>query len=340
MSNLLELFKEEERHLVNPKFENLLEEEKNNKAENKDHYVNISPENIILDGNKLVVRDSKLELDFTNHGFSQFCTSLKMPAPFIQTLPTDIDKNIFDYRLNEYKGKQLFFRTKNDNLLRSVHSDKYSAYDNFDVLSNIKIALNTLDKDFEIKFKTFTKYDGGFHLKMLFPDIEKEEMNVGVVVKNSEIGMSAIRVMPFVHRLPCTNDAISMESAFKQSHIHFDFREMNERILKAMGESILLGNDNIDKMIELQNIKINNPYNLIENISNLKNFNLPQKHIKIVKDTYDLEPNIQGDMFGIMNAFTRTAQVLNFNDRFELEQKATSILKFTPKTIIKLDEVA
>jgi len=183
---------------------------------NKDCYTTITNDTMKLYANNdiFVVKDDnnkKHELQMTRDGFSLLCSKLGIPANFILKLSPGLIDDIFEERINKNHGKRVLVRTKDYEVLRSIHSDKYGVYDNKDFIRMLEPVSDKLE------FLRTHITDSSLYLKTTTPRTV-DEYKIGCVFSNNEIGMGCVRVAPYIHRLPCTNDLVYLESSFKKMH--------------------------------------------------------------------------------------------------------------------------
>ena len=131
-------------------------------------------------------------------------------------------------------GKRLF-RTYDHgdddlNMFRSIHSEKFLTFDNFDMIDGIKPVLYRLEERMgEINFVSMGLTDNKLYLKIVFPKVEAEILKQGrsvgdivqsgVLISNSEVGMGSIVVNPFIYRLICLNGMTVNDSGLRKRHL-------------------------------------------------------------------------------------------------------------------------
>ena len=160
----------------------------------------------------------------TDTGWGQLCRACGLPDPrWVKRNPTDLQAQIFDHWANQ-NPRPIFFRFRN-NSIRAALTDQYVPVNNNRVLTAIERALPKLVGG---EVRAYGLDEHRFFLKVLFPALtrditrvsgRKEQMKVGVMFTNSEVGAASIRVEPFIYRQPCTNDLI-VEQDRRWSHQH------------------------------------------------------------------------------------------------------------------------
>lgn len=103
---------------------------------------------------------------------------------------------------------------------RAFLSDRYRRIDNWDVANAVLPVLQGVDGT-EIVSCDLT--DTRMYIKARFPHVAGEVkvgdvVESGVVISNSEVGMGAVVVQPFVYRLVCTNGMV-VNTATRRNHI-------------------------------------------------------------------------------------------------------------------------
>ena len=147
-----------------------------------------------------------------------------------------IAANMNTWFQNPPKGSgQRLFRTydrgsDDANVFRSIHSEKFLTFDNFDLLDGIKPVLYRLEERMgEIQFVSMGLTDTKLYLKIIFPKVEAEILKQGrsvgdivqsgVLISNSEVGMGSIVVSPFIYRLICLNGMTVNDSGLRKRHL-------------------------------------------------------------------------------------------------------------------------
>ena len=144
------------------------------------------------------------------------------------------------------------------------------------------------------------------------------------MIGNSEVGMGSISVEPFVFRKPCTNDLIvSQEKSFRHAHIHLTEYEMTRRMAEAVGEGFKVSSELLDAFLKIREEPIRDPVGTIRKIAEARQ--LSQKLTDEVVSSYLVEP--EQNRFGVINAFTNSAQKLGPLQPIEMERFAGTLLE-------------
>lgn len=224
----------------------------------------------------------------------------------------------------EIKEKSWLLRAKNDTC-RAVLSDKYSTLDNAFVYKALDEGL----KGTNAQLKEFQLSDRYFLLRLTFPNLtanigtakNKDDVMVGIVVANSEVGASAIKVQTCLYRLVCSNGlivAINNDTLMWQRHIHLTENEIHRRLLVAIGEALEQGDRLIDVFAKSKEISIPNPLEIIEQLAQKQKYS--QEFTDNIKNSYNSEPG--NNVFSIVNALTDASKILPLDKRFDVESFA------------------
>lgn len=275
-------------------------------------------------------------LQFTEHAFGQLCGKLEIPSPYAKRLPTDILATCVNYDMHRVSVKtrgSWLLRSKGETC-RAVLSEQYSPIANkavFDIIAEMSSSFGHQVRDFWLD-------ETGVWGKVLVDDLRawdpvdtSQEMKVGFVVGNSEVGTRSVTVEPFIYRAACTNDlVVQTQFSLKQRHVGLTGRELKNRVARSVNLALNSGSDLLDRFVEANQDEIENPADLIERLAKKRKFS--QKMSDDVKLAYESEP--VPTRFGVVNAFTSVAKQLTGDKRIELERYAGNLLSTRfPKTI-------
>jgi Domain of unknown function (DUF932) len=280
----------------------------------------------------------------TDHAFSQLCQNV-----YHYNLPTDYFKNLYkedpqrfaeqmNYHLRNGRNINRKFRMVMDEdgkqaEVRGIVSESYIPYDNIDAL---RIFMDTARDLPEYKLANHHIDDRVMFLRFIFPSTERnfgmtvdggDDRNfVAVDLINSEVGFTSIIANPSVYRLVCTNGLVAKQAEygfFKQRHMHIDPAKVNERLSKSIVHGVEVGHEILHKFEQARKVKIDNPYEVITEYGKRKA--LSEKMIREIRNNYDIEA--EKSLFGVVNAFTRTARdIKNLERRLDLEKYASKIM--------------
>lgn len=284
--------------------------------------------------------DNTGRVEFTDWAFNQLCqqvTDFALPADYFRKLyKLHPEKAVqeFNWHLERGRGVERKLRLTGKEV-RGIVSENYIPYDNIDALS---LFLDTAKRNGLENFELKTSHlsDKIMFTRFTFPETAvslgttwdgKDDKNfLALDLVNSEVGSASIIVNPSIFRLVCTNGLVEKKAeygVFKQRHINFDPHTVNARIEQSIVQGVETGGNILDKFRRCRDVKIENPYETITHYGQRKA--LSDKIIKTLRENYEKEP--EKSLYGVVNAFTRTAQTFNnIEKRIELEKYATQII--------------
>jgi len=246
---------------------------------------------------------------------------LGMPHGYLQKCDCDLQSINLNRWLPEERNENLFFRFEGQDV-RAIFTPRYTPCDNPEVLSRLDSC------GYGDGTEVQCKLDDEF-LMLNIPDRDrefrlngKEEMQPGVSISNSEVGLASLTISAFCLRLICTNGMVSKTS------VDASYRHVSVRILKEFPEVLNRTSQDLDRQRRQWEISVESP--VADPEMTLKAFN-PQFELgKKEQDAVDWAwPQESGDkMFHIVNTYTRSAQypTLNAGESYHLQRTAGSIL--------------
>lgn len=287
----------------------------------------------------LSTEDNRLaDYRMTEWATNQLCQRLRIPFNYYAD---ECDNGMRQFNVNRQMDKikehdlMLRLREKDDEkVIRAIVSKKYSKFDNHEILRLVNDYLEASKMDYEI---AMWHHDGdGFHLRITFnnltttigttPDGQEDIHKVGIHIMNSEVGKSAVRIIPMVYRLVCTNGLMSWTTdgeIFSQRHLFISHDTMQERVAVAIGEAMKLGEHTIGILEKAKKHKVDNPIKMIENLAKEKKYT--KKFTEKVMQAYNEEND--GTLFYVVQAFTEASKSLKEDERVEKERHAATLLK-------------
>jgi len=263
-----------------------------------------------------------------------------VPYNYYQMLRNDypdlLDQNINTLISDCEKNKLV--RTLGGNA-RAILSDRYKKCENEDVL---QIVAPIIDET-KMTVASCSITDEKMYIKLVSRSAKAEvkvgdAVSFGCIVQNSEVGMSAIHVVPFCMRLVCTN-GMQLPQYFEGTRkIHLgkqltsaeedegaDYDTIYGHIKESLVNSI--DPQNYLKVVEVMkaatNIRVSNPMETVEKVAKIYSLTAPEKsqvlfHLLEDRDT---------SLFGLANAVTRTAQdAINYIRATYLEEIGSKVL--------------
>jgi hypothetical protein len=227
-----------------------------------------------------------------------------------------------------------------DGRIRAVLSDRYRVMDNYDLLF---IALDEFEKMGTVEIYRIDMTETMLYLKALdrtLTESIRDEDSVcgGLIIRNSEVGASALRVEPFLLRKVCSNGLI-LEHSLKRIHLgrqtmevgeiewSDETRELEDRALWAKVRDVIRATFDrrifrswIEKLRESTKIVLEKPVEAVENIVGHLGLSEEQKQRLLM---YFSEPTT----YGLITAQTNLApQTKNVEEQVRLEEFAGNLL--------------
>ena len=277
------------------------------------------------------------DFEMTDYALSQIFSKLNIPVSYGKRLMIerpDLVADQFNYWVQVEKNRTLLVRYREQLAGRSVRaflSDKYAPLDNQDVGEILKAVFDTVHMD-------LTDYhldDQRLHVRMTFPDMsddvgvdkdgEEDKLKIGVDIVNSEVGASSMTVTPLIWRLICSNGLRAWKEdgeTFRQRHIHVKPEELLNRTIEAIGSSVNRGGEMFEDFKKTRSIYVGEPLTVIEKLSKKELYG--KELIDAVKGNFEIEP--EHNVFGLINAYTRTARALPNDRRLEMEKLAGRLM--------------
>ena len=156
--------------------------------------------------------------------------SAKMQIPkryydrMLQEAPNLLALNVNHWFDNQ--PKKTLVRTL-DGHARALLSNRYRVLDNDEVLEAALISLQGMKTKVEVRSCEVTEKH--LYLKINFPEVTAEIrergrkkgdiVEAGCMIKNSEVGLSILKVLPFINRLVCLNGSIMTDYGLKKRHV-------------------------------------------------------------------------------------------------------------------------
>ena len=310
----------------------------------------VTAQKLILEG---VGQDSRY--DMTQHTHRQLGTWAGVPAKYYDKMRIEAP-NLLAGNINHW------LKTSTDNRMirtldgdaRAFLSDRYRRIDNEDVAEQVLPILLDSGNFSEIVSTEVT--DSKLYIKALFPKIQNEisvgdEVQAGVIISNSEIGMGSLLIQPLVYRLVCSNGMISNDNKLSRYHVGRKVAGDGDNAFEIFRDETIAADDQA-LMMKIRDIvaACSNPdvFNaIVEKMRAAKGGPQVAKPVEAVQvlsksmglnDTEQdsvLEQLIRGQdysRFGMLNAVTATANTHPSYDRAtELEAMGGRILDLSRK---------
>ena len=284
---------------------------------------------VIPDEEKLLmieVKDGRM-VPLSSDGLSSLSSSFNLNSGYIKKcLENDMydlaAENINRWIEKSDKGRLLRLT---DGRVDAVLSDRYSVFDDIDLLDTISPVFKSLDTNFLIKNKTVSP--GIMKLRLVSENkivVGPDELSLGIDIKNSRIGRSSIDVSFMLFRWACSNGMIFGRqdvAAFKRIHVG-NVSELSNELTGVI--ELLPGK--IDEVTETANYAYNKmlDYKDVRNIgSMMKSESLPKQ----LRDSYQeayineaIESSVR--MWDIINFLTHESKIYGVTSREKIEKMA------------------
>jgi len=228
-----------------------------------------------------------------------------------------------------------------DGKIRAILSDRYRIMDNYDI---VFLALDEFKKKKTIEIFRIDLTETMLYLKAIDRTLTSEIRQGdivygGIIIRNSEVGASALRVEPFILRRACLNGLI-LQQSLKKIHLgrqtleigEIDWseetRELEDKALWSKIRDIIRATFDerifqswVLKLKESTMVEIKKPMEAIDNIVKHLGLNEEQKQRLL---THFSEPT----KYGLVNAITNLAsQCKEVEEQVKLEEFAGEILQ-------------
>lgn len=274
--------------------------------------------------------------------FGQFCAKLEIPGDFVRKSPVTgpaSKKAIIDHWKGEVDGKTFLMRlhnlekpdekTKSVGLVRAVLSERFSKFDNLELLDVAEPFIKSEGLICQIGANT----EKSFHMRLVHPKTidftgpggKLDVHQVGVHVLNSEVGAYNLLGDFFTYRQICTNGLVVLfdkKHLFQCKHIGIEAHEVRTRFaaaLQTMHDKTEVFFERLDRSVTT---KLPDPLATLH--QHLKYSKATDDFIQAATLAYEEEP--AASRYGIVQAITRAAQKLPIDQRLEMEGVAGRFL--------------
>ena len=181
------------------------------------------------DGHTLNINGGKvedMEFQISDICHRQIGGTLGIPAKYYDKLrensPSLLAQNVNWWLHTEKRQQMIRTLSLQDESpkARAFLSERYRPLDNVDLINELVPLIN--EKGADVKSCELTEKH--LYLHASFPEIEREikENDVvrsGIVLRNSEVGLSSLKVQPWIERLKCMNGMIVADSGVRKYHV-------------------------------------------------------------------------------------------------------------------------
>jgi hypothetical protein len=315
----------------------------------------------INDDNKMVLEyiDGR-EFIPTEYALKQMGTWYGVPHTFLKVMTSPVfhqngkvkyqrDSNDAEVLLGVFKNgarrldqdKQFRFRTYNDGTLRAMLTETYAIIDNVWYLETLQDLFSTIGGD-EPRLSHWRGNADTIYGNILLPDTCRAESDSDyggmLSVSNCEIGTRRLGQTPSVFRAICMNGCIwDQNMGYALNKVHrgeINLLSLRDKIVNNIHDQIPLMQEGVSRflatkdMIVEKNVKLSNIFALIAYENNMS-FGSEGQSSAMVKQYIDHESDNK-NLFGIVNAVTRTGQLYNPDEWVRFDEIAGKLINFTP----------
>ncbi|QTA82720.1 DUF932 [Desulfonema limicola] len=248
---------------------------------------------------------------------------LRVPHQYLVRCPQALQEQNLNYWMREeQKNRDTFFCRFDGYKLRAVFTQRYTAFDNKDILTQMVEYGFSLDTEIHYTFDDslmnlkIPEYDRMFS----FPGDDK--MIPGTSIANSEVGVMAFSIEAYIYRLVCSNGLISKTSIGKR------FKHISDKAMiefeDVISEVIYQSSHNQNRLRISTETSVGDANETFDSFN--RRFLITKKEAEAVSIAFNRE---QGNtMFNIINAYTRGAQHpgLTAEESYKLERTGGQIL--------------
>jgi hypothetical protein len=201
-----------------------LAEEITRQADAKKDYVASTTALRMVDGNKLAIKGCG-EFDITEHTHNQIGERLQIPGKYYDRMRTEapqlLAENVNTWFQQKPERRMVRTMTLERPSARAFLSDRYRPLDNFELAGAVLPELVNSNQQITIISSEITERK--MYLKWTTPKVigevkKGDPVQAGGIITNSEIGMGALSVRPFITRLICLNGAVAEDFGQRRYH--------------------------------------------------------------------------------------------------------------------------
>ena len=228
---------------------------------------------------------------------------LAIPFEYLRRCPKEVQAYNLNFWIQHEKNEQLFFDLMRR--VRAIFTPRYKPVDNFEImerLENLGYGPDTkVQCHLDAEFMSLSIPDG----RQTFT-VNGDKITPGVSIANSEVGLSSLKIAAFFLRLVCTNGIVA-KTEISAAYRHVSVKILDEfpNVMREVGSQLSRQREQFKISIES---KVDNPFATIQAFN--RQFQLGKMEQEAVLWGYEFEPG--GNMFAIVNAYTRGAQFSGF----------------------------
>ncbi len=264
------------------------------------------------------------EYGMVHNGQQSYLEKIGIPGGFFKKCNDENKRGVLDQFHSENGNKEVLIRKLDDNI-RFIASDKYSCFDDKDMIKSLK------DINMDLSIKEFHQDSGHTVLRVSQPDPinipNARPFYPGLQIINSEIGFSSVKVQFFLWEEVCTNGMVAARGDFPMFTMRHVGKKDHERLSQAVSEKI----NGLPRFIEhctssLTELSLMDGREMKKRMES--NEDIP-KALHMAIPTYlgnyaESEDTATG--LDYMSAFTEAAQKYTWDERLGLERTAGNLM--------------
>jgi hypothetical protein len=316
-----------------------------------------------------ITQDGSTIRDFPISTFahSQIAEKCGIPKPYYDRMFTDGNVDLLNHNINTYiknNDTRLVriadFNDGKGQTVRALLSNQYRIIDSSDVFyaSLNEFSYLTEKKGMHIEFPRLDLTDQHLYIKATSPDLSGEVFHFrdgrteavqgGVIISNSDVGVGAFKVEPFINVLVCHNGLIGDNKFIKihlgkergQGIIQYssEINKLEDKILFEKIRELIratftpeIFNTWLDKINKVASTEVPKPTVVIDNI--ISKYDIPQKRRDELLNQFSKESQ---SIWGVAMTVNRIAQnEEDYENQIKYEKVASDILTLNPQVILK-----
>lgn len=218
--------------------------------------------------------------------------------------------------------RDVLLRIQDNNTVRALMSSRFEPYDNLELLRTLEpfCAESKVQVAFNDELTT--------NISLTFPQTATEIklgdiVEQGVHIRNSEVGMASVTVSSYVFRLRCYNGLVGGGDGGSYHFRHIgDGDSLRERVASAVESAVLEAQKVTAQFKQALEIAIDNPIERLQKV--VEDNKLSKDDFNMMINSFTLEPD--HNLFGVVNAVTRTATQFDGEKAYELQRIGTKLL--------------
>lgn len=230
------------------------------------------------------------------------------------------------------KNRQYKFRMYNidgeRSVVRGIVSPTYLTIDTLGVLQN----LNGNYKDMPIGFNSFIGRDS-LGLQLVSEEYNNGSYGVGALLRNNELGRSAVSVLPLIQRNVCTNSLVIVHINSSR-WVHRGDSGIMTSFGDNLGKAIAQSKESVDHLESLRGVKF--PLRTRSYSDLVESFCKHHSESERFLDAMLVGSEGNSDMYGFVNGITHASKDKKFKARHDMEARAGKLMYSDPANLVRM----